>query len=79
VSDWSNDVVKIFDDDCNVMTTISTKECPSPWDIAEGDDGLYVVGHSSNKIGVYSCTPNGDFIRHLNIQPSSVKLSAPWG
>ena len=75
VSDWSNDVVKIFDDDCNAMTTISTKECPSPWDIAEGDDGLYVVG--KGKIGVYACAP--DFIRHLNIQSSSVKLSAPWG
>ena len=31
------------------------------------------------KIGVYSCAPNGDFIRQLNIKPSSVKLSNPRG
>ena len=77
VSDLDSNVVKIFDTDCNVIGAIPTKECPSPWDIAEGDDGLYVVG--KDKIGVYSCAPNGDFIRHLNIQPSSVKLSGPRG
>ena len=29
-----------------------------------------------DKIGVYSC---GSFVRHLNIQPSSFKLSLPRG
>ena len=77
VSDFGNNLVKIFDTDCNVIGTIPTKECPKPYDIAEGDDGLYVVG--GGKIGVYFCAPNGDFIRHLNIQPSSVKLSGPRG
>ena len=77
VSDHDNNLVKIFDTDCSVIGTIPTNECPEPFDIAEGDDGLYVVG--GGKIGVYSCAPNGDFIRHLNIQPSSVKLSGPWG
>ena len=77
VSDRGNNLVKIFDTDCNVIGTIPTNECRSLYDITEGDDGLYVVG--SDKISVYSCAPNGDFIRHLNIQPSSVKLSFPWG
>ena len=76
VSDSTNDLVKILDADCNITGTIPTNECRSPCDIAEGDDGLYVVG---GKIGVYSCTSNGDFIRHLNIQPSSVKLSGARG
>ena len=77
VSDRGNNLVKIFDTDCNVIGTIPTNECHSLYDITEGDDGLYVVG--GDKIGVYSCAPNGDFIRHLNIQSSSVKLSLPWG
>ena len=77
VSDYDNNVVKIFDADCNVMGTIPTNECPRPLDVAAGDDGLYVV--NDNQISVYSSAPNGDFIRHLNIQPSSVKLSGPRG
>ena len=77
VSDHDKNLVKIFDTDCNVIGTIPTNECPKPFDIAEGDDGLYVVG--GDKIGVYSFAPNGDFIRHLNIRPSSVKLSGPRG
>ena len=77
MSDKDNSLVKIFDTDCNVIGTIPTSEYPKPEDIAEVDDCLYVVG--GDKIGVYSCTPNGEFIRHLNIQPSSVKLSVPWG
>ena len=63
------DVVKIFDTDCNVVGTIQTKECPGPYDIAVGEDGLYVV-ESGGKIAVYRCAPNGEFIRHLNINPS---------
>ena len=77
VSEYDNKLVRIFDTDCNVVGAIPTNECPCTYDIAEGDDGLYVVGN--NKIGVYSCAPNGDFIRHLNIKPSSVKLSNPRG
>ena len=77
VSDRDNNLVKIFDTDCSVIGTIRTSECRNPEDITEGDNGLYVVG--GDKIGVYSCAPNGDFIRHLNIQPSSVKLSSPRG
>ena len=77
VSEYDNKLVRIFDTDCNVVGTIPTNECPCTYDIAEGDDGLYVVGN--NRIGVYSCAPNGDFIRHLNIKPSSVKLSNPRG
>ena len=64
VADCS-DLVKIFDTDCNVVGTIQTKECPRPFDIAVGEDGLYVVG-SGGKIAVYRCAPNGEFIRHLN-------------
>ena len=77
MSDRDNNLAKMFDTDCNVIGTIPTNECPKPFDIAEGDDGLYVVG--GDKISVYSCAPNEDFICHLNIQPSSVKLSGLWG
>ena len=80
VSDRDKNVVKVLDNDCNVIGTIPTKECPEPFDIAEGDDGLYVVGGGEEgKIGVYTCAPNGEFRRHLNIQPSSVTLSFPRG
>ena len=64
---------QIFDMDCNVVGTIQTKECPKPRDIAQGPDGLYVAGE--RKIGVYRCAPNGVFIRHLNLTPSSPELS----
>ena len=77
VSDRDNKLVKIFDTDCNVIGTIPTNECPSPYDIAESDNCLYVVG--KGKINVYSCAPNGEFIHHLHIQSSSVKLSDPGG
>ena len=80
VSDFNKNVVKILDLDFNVIGTIPTKECPKPCDIAEGDDGLYVVGGGEEgKIGVYTCAPNGEFRRHLNIQPSSVTLTNPRG
>ena len=77
VVDITNSHVKIFDMDCNVVGTIQTKECPKPRDIAQGPDGLYVAG--AKRISVYRCAPNGNFIRHLNIQPSSLKLSQFWG
>ena len=80
VSDLAKNVVKVLDTDCNVIGTIPTKECPAPFDITEGEDGLYVVGGGKEgKIGVYTCAPNGEFRRHLNIQPSSVTLSNPRG
>ena len=75
VVDNASFLVKIFDMDCNVVGTIQTKECPNPFDIAEGPDGLYV----EKKISVYRCAPNGNFIGHLNIQPSSLNLSEFWG
>ena len=73
VVDYASQLVKIFDMDCNVVGTIQTKECPKPGDIAQGPDGLYVAGE--RKISVYRCAPNGVFIRHLNLTPSSLKLS----
>ena len=78
VSDHGTNIVKILDLDFNIIGTIPTKECPEPLDIEEGEDGLYVVGWGEEgKIGVYTCAPNGEFRRHLNIQPSSVTLSRP--
>ena len=77
VVDYVMSLVKIFDMDCNVVGTIQTKECPNPLDVAQGPDGLYVAGEE--KISVYTCAPNGNFIRHLNIQSSSLKLSVFWG
>ena len=79
MSDCDKNVVKVLDTDCNVIGTIPTKECPEPNDIVEGDDVLYVVDRREGKIGVYTCAPNGEFKRHLNIQPSSVTLSYPRG
>ena len=73
VVDNANSQVKIFDMDCNVVGTIQTKECPSPRDIAQGPDGLYVAGEK--EISVYRCVPNGNCLHHLNIQPSTLKLS----
>ena len=73
VVDPASQQIKIFDMDCNVVGTIQTKECPKPGDIAQGPDGLYVAGEG--KISVYRCAPNGVFIRHLNLTPSSLKLS----
>ena len=79
MSDLDKNVVTNLDTDY-VIGTISTKECPATLDIAEGDDGLYVVGgEEDGKIGVYTCAPNGEFRRHPNIQPSSVTLSFPEG
>ena len=71
VVDRDSRLVKIFDMDCNVVRTISTQECPNPQDIAQGPNGLYVAG--KKKISVYS--HDGVFIHHLNLQPSSLKLS----
>ena len=74
VADYGRSLVKIFDMDCNAIGAIQTNNL---WDIAQGPDGLYVAGEK--KISVYRCAPNGTFIRHLNIQPSSLNLSAFWG
>ena len=77
VSDRDSDLVKIFDTDCNVIGTIHTKECHEPYDIAESKENLYIAG--SKAISVYTCSPNGTFVRHLNLQPSSVQLPDPVG
>ena len=76
VSDRDRDLVKIFDTDCNVIGTIHTK-CHEPYDIAESERNLYIAG--SKQIAVYTCAPNGTFVRHLNLQPSSVQLQFPAG
>ena len=74
VSNRDSNEITILDTDCNIIGTIPTIECPKPYDIAEGDDGLYVVGEGEGgKIGVYACTPNGEFKRH--IQPSSLGVT----
>ena len=74
VVDFASQLIKIFDMDCsNVVGIIKTVECPQPRDIAQGPHGLYVAGE--RKISVYRCAPNGVFIRHLNLTPSSLKLS----
>ena len=75
MSDNYNKLVKIFHSDCDVIGTIRTNEYP--WDITEGEDGLYVVG--DDKILVYSSVPDGDFIRRFNVKPSSVKLTGARG
>ena len=67
LADRSN-LVKIFDTDCNFVGTIQTKDCHEPYDIAVGEDGLYVVG--DGKIAVYRCASNGEFIRQVDTDPS---------
>ena len=69
--DYTKSIVKIFDKDCNYSGTIQIKECRGPGDIVEGPDGLYVA--CEKNICVYS--PNGAFIRQLNLQPSTLELS----
>ena len=76
VSDRDSDLVKIFDTDCNVIGTIHTKKCHKPYDIAESKENFYIAG--SKAIAVYTCAPNGTFVRHL-IQPLSVQLPDPVG
>ena len=73
VVDHASQQIKIFDIDCNFVGTIQAKERPQPTDIAQGLDGLYVAGEG--KISVYKCAPNGVFIHHLNLTPSSLKFS----
>ena len=98
VSNRGSNEITILDTDCNIIGTMRTLECPKPCDIAEGDDGLYVVGgggekkeeyeddeweeeeeEDKGKISVYTCVPNGEFIRHINIRLSSANLFNPFG
>ena len=76
VVDNAKKLVKIFDMECNVVGTIPITECPKSQDITEGPDGLLYVA-SKRKISVYS--HDEGFIHHLNLQPSSLKLSEFWG
>ena len=74
VVDYDSQRVNIFDTDLNVVGTIKTKECPKPREVAQGPEGLlYVAGEG--RISVYRCAPNGVFIRHLNLSPSSLRFS----
>ena len=94
VSNLGSNEITILDTDCNIIGTIPTIEYPKPYDIAEGEDGLYVVGRGEKKeeheddegedeekgkIFVYMCAPNGEFRRHINIQLSSANLFKPRG
>ena len=98
ISNRGSNEITILDTDCNIIGTMRTLECPKPCDIAEGDDGLYVVGgggekkeeyeddeweeeeeEDKGKISVYTCVPNGEFIRHINIRLSSANLFNPFG
>ena len=40
-----SDLVKIFDTDCNVVGTVKMKEGLDPYDIAVGENSLYVAAH----------------------------------
>ena len=71
VVDYASQLVNIIDMECNVVGTIKTKECHAPKDVAQGPEGLYVAGRGN--ISVYSCAPNGVFIRNFDL--SSLKLS----
>ena len=77
VTNPQNDQINVFDMDYNQLGTIETKQVPRPIDIAKGPDGLYVAG--GKMIGVYKCEPNGVFIRHLSLTPSSLNLSSFHG
>ena len=72
--------VHIFTQDLDYISSFSTPEVFSPHDLAEGEDGLYVVGGCDRgpKIGVYSY--EGEFIRKVAISGNpSLTLSAMRG
>ena len=39
--------VKIFDTDCVEVSSLTTDRCTQPYDVAEGNDSIYVVGNSA--------------------------------
>ena len=57
--------VHIFTQDLDHLSSFDTREVPNPYDLAAGEDGLYIVGScvQGAKIGVY--THEGNFIRHV--------------
>lgn len=80
VCDMGLSEVHIFTQDLDHVSSFPTPEVPNPHDLAEGEDGLYVVSGCDRgaKIGVYSF--EGEFIRTVTITGNpSVTLSAMRG
>ena len=77
VCDMGLSQIHIFTQDLEHIKSFPTAEVPSPHDIAEGEDGLYIVGGCDKgaKIGVY--THEGEFIRTVDVD--AVRLSAMRG
>lgn len=72
--------VHIFTQDLDHINSFPTPEVYSPHDLAEGEDGIYVIGGCERgpKIGIYSY--EGEFIRHVNITGNpSITLSSMRG
>ena len=70
--------VHILTQDLMFVRSFPTPQVPSPHDIAEGEDGLYVAGGAEvAQIGVY--THDGEFIRHFVVKGHSFTLSAIRG
>ena len=74
ILDSKHELVRIFDFDYNVIGKIELNDCCKPRDIAQGPDSFLYVA-SEKKISVYRCAPNGAFMHHLNLTPSSLKTS----
>ena len=69
--------IHIFTEDLDHINSFPTPEIPNPHDLAEGEDGIYIIGGCDRgaKIGVYNY--EGQYIRTLDIK--AVTLSAMRG
>ena len=80
ICDMGLSEIHVFTQDLDHLSSFPTPEIPNPHDLAEGEDGIYVVGGPDRgaRIGVYS--HEGEFIRQVEISGnSSVSLSAMRG
>lgn len=77
VCDMGLSEIHIFTEDLDHINSFPTPEVPNPHDLAEGEDGIYIIGGCDRgaKIGVYNY--EGQYIRTLDIK--AVTLSAMRG
>lgn len=77
VCDMGLSEIHIFTEDLDHINSFPTPEVPNPHDLAEGEDGIYIIGgcNTGAKIGVYNY--EGQYIRTLDI--AAVTLSAMRG
>ena len=64
--------VHIFTLDLDHISSFHTLEVPNPYDLAEGEDGLYIISGAEYgaRVGVYSY--EGEFLRHVTIKGATL-------